>query len=210
MKKKNIPQVRGDDGDDIFSYLLEDELEKNKYFLYTPTETIQKTHNFYLNSEFEEPHRYSKMFYTLSTARSDEAVQLHINTRGGQLNTGVQLINNILTCPAPVTAIIEAECHSLGAFIFLAADYQVVRENCVMLLHNYTSGTYGKGNEQEREIKTMIRWFTDLAKNLLIPFLTEEELKRMLQGEDFWMTTKEIRTRLKRVEKQLRNENLNI
>ncbi|MGI0077292.1 MAG: hypothetical protein ACREAU_07800, partial [Nitrosopumilaceae archaeon] len=58
----------------------------------------------------------------------------------------------------------------------------------------------------EREIRTTIKWFSDLSKDLLIPFLSEDELKRMLQGEDFWMTTKEIRTRLKKVVK-LRKEN---
>ncbi|MGI0077033.1 MAG: ATP-dependent Clp protease proteolytic subunit, partial [Nitrosopumilaceae archaeon] len=185
MKKKE-PKAEFSSDDTLGSF-LEDELEKNnKYFFYSPVEVVHKIHHFYLSSDFEEPHRYSKMFHILAGLTSNDTVLLHINTGGGELRTGVQLINSIRACQANVIGVIEAECSSLGVFVFLAANHHIVHENCIMLLHNFRGGTYGKGNEQEREIRTTIKWFSDLSKDLLIPFLSEDELKRMLQGEDFW------------------------
>ena len=107
----------------------------------------------------------------------------------------------MLSTQAHVTVAIEANCHSLGTLIFLAADEFIVHDNCLMMIHNFSGGTFGKGNEQHSQLEAQIKWFSTLAKKLYVPFLSEDEFDRILRGEDIWLQSDDIRKRLEKMVK---------
>ena len=129
------------------------------------------------------------------TGAPSEIIHIHLNTPGGNLSTGVQLVNAMKTSEAHIVCSLESEAHSLGTLIFLAADEFLVHDNCVMMFHNYSGGTWGKGNEQIAALDGTTKWFNGLVRKIYIPFLSEEELERILRGEDLWLQTEEIRER---------------
>jgi ATP-dependent protease ClpP protease subunit len=161
----------------------------------------RRVHHYYLSSAIREPDLYIDMVHKIQTASSDEMIYIHLNTPGGHLDTGVQIINAMQATRAHVTVSIEGNCHSLGTLIFLAADEFVVHDNCLMMFHNFSGGTYGKGNEQQSQIEAQIKWFNTLAKKLYVPFLSLTEFDRVVRGEDIWLQSEDIRTRLNKMVK---------
>lgn len=178
-----------------------EEEEKKSYYQYYEQVNVQKIHHFYISSSIEDPCHYVDMIHKIQSASPDDIVYLHLNTEGGWLDTGIQLINAIQSSNAHIVCSIESRCYSLGTLIFLAADEFVVHDDCTMMIHNYSGGVYGKGNEQVARLDATIKWFEQLARKYYIPFLTEQELNLVLKGQDIWMHSDEIKSRLENMVK---------
>lgn len=155
--------------------------------------------SYYLCGEIREPEYYTELFYTLRTAAETDLVYLHLNSPGGDFDTGLQIINNMRASAARVVTVLEARAYSMAAFIFLAGDELVVHDNCQLMFHTYTSGFFGKGHEQQAEVAALGNWFQKVMTRICTPFMTTAEIDRVLKGGDLWMDSDEIQRRLKRV-----------
>ena len=157
--------------------------------------------SYYLCGDILEPQYYTELFYTLRTASDTDLIYLHLNSSGGDFNTGLQIINNILASEARVATILEARAFSMAALIFLCGDKLIVHDNCQLMFHIYSGSFAGKGNEQQAEIIAVSNWFQKVMERICIPFLTESEISRILKGSDVWMDSDEIRRRLTRMQR---------
>ena len=159
--------------------------------------------SYYLCGEIQEPQYYTELFYTLRTASETDLIYLHINSPGGDFDTGLQIINNMLASEARVVTVLEARAYSMAAFIFLSGDELVVHDNCQLMFHIYSGSFAGKGNEQLAEVMALGSWFEKVMTRICSPFLSKVEISRILKGSDVWMDSDEIRKRLYRI---LRNK----
>ncbi|MBX9345748.1 Clp protease ClpP [Chromobacterium vaccinii] len=157
--------------------------------------------SFYLSDEIGSAIHYTDLLYTLRTASSTDIVYLHLNTPGGNFDAGLQIINNITASQAHVVTVLEARAYSMGALIFLAGDELVVHDTCQLMFHNYSSALIGKGNEQQAQVAASGKWFEKVMRHVCRPFLTDEELDRILKGEDIWLDSDNIRRRLNNIQK---------
>ena len=157
--------------------------------------------SYYLCGEILEPQYYTELFYTLRTAGEADLVYLHLNSSGGDFNTGLQIINNVLASRARVVTILEARAYSMAAMIFLCGDELIVHDNCQLMFHIYSGTFAGKGNEQQAEIMAVSNWFRKVMTRLTTPFLTDVEIDNILKGADLWMDSDEITHRLQRMKR---------
>lgn len=157
--------------------------------------------SFYLSGEIGAPILYTDLLYTLRTAGKTDMILLHLNTPGGNFDTGLQIINNIGASEARVITILEARAYSMGAMIFLAGDELIVHDTCQLMFHNYSSALIGKGNEQQAQVLAISKWFEKVMRQVCKPFLADEEVARILRGEDIWMDSDDIRRRLAHLQK---------
>lgn len=192
---KYHPRVDEDDEDDEDRKLVSSFTKKRPYSVYDTTYSAQVTH-LYLSEEIGAPEEYTDIIHKIYSASSSDVIHIHLNTPGGRLDTGVQLINAMHNSAARIVTILDAEAYSLGTLIFLAGDEMIVNDHCLMMFHNFKGGVVGKGNEQIAQLDATIKWFNALAKKIYVPFLTEEEFQRIVKGEDLWMQSVEIRRRL--------------
>ena len=155
--------------------------------------------SYYLCGEILEPQHYTEMFYTLRTASHTDLIYLHLNSSGGDFNTGLQIINNMLASEAHVVTVLEARAYSMAAFIFLSGDELIVHDNCQLMFHTYSSSFAGKGSEQLAEVQALGNWFEKVTTRLCTPFLSAADISHILQGSDLWMDSDEIRRRLERL-----------
>lgn len=152
--------------------------------------------HFYLCSEIGEPTQYLDMIHTISNAEASDVIYIHLNTPGGHLDTGVQMINAMRNSSAKVVTILDGVAQSLGTLIFLSGDELVVNDYCMMMFHNFNAGVAGKGNELTAQIEATVKWFAQIGKHIYLPFLSEDEFDRIVRGEDLWMQSTEIRKRI--------------
>lgn len=157
--------------------------------------------SYYLCGELHEPQYYTELFHTLRSAAETDLVYIHLNSSGGDFNTGLQIINNVRASNARVVTILEARAYSMAALIFLAGDELVVHDNCQLMFHIYSGIFAGKGNEQQAEVLAVGNWFAKVMSRLCSPFLTETELANILKGSDLWMDSDEIHRRLMRMQR---------
>ena len=155
--------------------------------------------SYYLCGEIGEPQHYTELFYTLRSASETDLIYLHLNSSGGDFNTGLQIINNVLASNARVITILEARAFSMAALIFLCADELIVHDNCQLMFHIYSGIFAGKGNEQQAEVLAVGNWFEKVMKRICTPFLSDKEISNILKGADVWMDSDEIRRRLQRM-----------
>lgn len=174
-------------------------IQSNNAFYYTEQVFTSKIMHFYI-TRIDEPELYGDMFAKMMMASESDVIVIHLNTWGGYLSTGMQIITSMRNTAAHVVTIVEGECHSMGTAIFLCGDEKIINEDALMMFHNFIGPSMsGKGNEQIVQIRSTIAWFEKAMKKIYVPFLSEEEFARILKGEDIWMDTDEIRGRLERI-----------
>ena len=150
----------------------------------------------YLTNTIEEPSEYNELCFRLKSASPAEIFTLVINTPGGILDSALMLVDAIKTSKAKIIAQISGTVASAGTIITLACDEVEVAPHTAFMIHNYSGGLMGKGHElkahQEFVDANLNNSFTDLYKG----FLTPSEIKKVIDGKDYWMNRDEVLERL--------------
>lgn len=179
------------------------ETEKRPYAYFEATAVVAKIHHFYISDTIIEPFHYIEMIHAIRHAGPSDVVYIHINCAGGHLATGAQIIAAMKATEAHVVTIIEGEAYSLATMIFLSGDEMLIHENSIFMIHNHSGGFQGKGNEYLAQAAATSKWYEGMCNTVYAGFLTKEEIKRMLKGEDFWLTSDQVKVRLDKFVKYL-------
>ena len=165
----------------------------SKAFINKPVSSL---HTFYLSGNIESPDEYITWFEIMRNAGENDAIQIHINSYGGDLFTAIQFLRAMADTPAHVIASVEGACMSAATMIFLAADTFEVSEHSIFMFHNYSGGTFGKGGEMIDQIQHERKWSQHLMKRIYAEFLTDAEIASILDNKDMWMDGEEVLKRL--------------
>jgi ATP-dependent protease ClpP protease subunit len=180
--------------------------EKDPAFHVVQKVRQQTVTDVYLSKEIGPPSEYIDLLSRLRNAEPSDSIFIHLNTPGGYVDSGVQIINAMRDCPARIVTVLDGTVCSMGSLIFLAADEYIVHDNTRLMFHNYSGGTYGKGNEQIAQLESTVEWFTAMFYEICYPFLTEDELDAIVKGQDLWLNSEDIKDRLFGVVKFLEAE----
>ena len=82
-----------------------------------------------------------------SLNEATEDVTLVINSPGGSVLEGLQVVNAIRNCKQKVTAKVEVMACSMGGVIALACNQLIMHKDDLLMLHNCMS--YAEGNKEE-------------------------------------------------------------
>ena len=169
---------------------------ETKPYTYIHQPVTRNIHHFYISAYIEDAHLYVDMINKIQTAGADDIIYIHLNTVGGYMTAGIQIINAMHSSSATVITSLEGEVSSLGTMLFLAADDFIVHENSSLMFHNYSGGVWGKGHEQVAALESATKWIEDFMLRLYVPFMTVSEVQRLIKGEDIYMHPPEITERL--------------
>ncbi len=162
---------------------------------------IQNRYYIYFNDEIGNQKDYRELFNLLRTANSGEIFVLFINNIGGDLHTGIEIINSIQNSMATVYTCISGPVYSVAPLIVLAGDKIFVEEHSFMMFHDYSGGEIGKGSEMEVAINHYRPFFKGFFEKVTKGFLNEKECKDILDGKDFYLNRKNIIKRLRKLKK---------
>lgn len=81
---------------------------------------------------------------------------LHINSPGGDMFAALAIYNALDTYPGKVTAVVEGVAASAASFIAMAADYVIMPENSLMMIHD-AHGAIAGGVEAMNEGATLLK-----------------------------------------------------
>jgi ATP-dependent protease ClpP protease subunit len=114
-------------------------------------------------------------------------IYLHISSYGGTIFDAFTLIDVIKSCKSPVYSIIEGASASAATIISVVAEKRFITPSAYMLIHQLSSGFWGKMAEIEddfanlkelmEKIKTIYKTYTKIPK---------KELNELLK-HDLWL-----------------------
>lgn len=84
-----------------------------------------------------------------------EPILLEINTVGGKLSYGFQLISAIQSSNVPIIGHVSGYCMSMGIPILSACDYRTATEYARFMIHDISMGAIGKFNDLESSVYAM-------------------------------------------------------
>lgn len=161
-----------------------------------PSKTISSVHEFYLTSRIESAEEYIDWFDTIRHAGEHDAIKIYINSIGGNLFTAIQFMRVLEETKATVICSVEGACMSAATIVFLGAEHFEVSPHSIFMFHNYSGGAIGKGGEMIDQLLHERKWSENLLKDVYQDFLTEDEIKSMLDNKDLWMDGEEVIKRL--------------
>lgn len=153
-------------------------------------------YEFYISGEIESPECYIDMFDTIRHARDGDTIKIYLNSPGGDLFTAIQFMRVFADSAAYIICSVEGACMSAATMIFLAADSVEITPHSSFMVHDYSSGTFGKGGEMFNQIQHERRWTEKLLNEVYEDFLTVAEIKQVVEGKDLWMDIDEVVLRM--------------
>ncbi len=111
-------------------------------------------------------------------------IYLHINSPGGCLISGLNSMDNILTCKVPIISVIEGYCASAATLISIVAKERYINKNSYMLIHEVSSfhcGKYKELKDQQKntdhlmkKVKDIYNEYTKIPKKVMKKLLDSD------------------------------------
>jgi len=168
-------------------------LPKFPYFI--KEDVLSRQYTVYLN-EIGVANHFHMLINLFERAGENDFIYMHINSGGGSVSTGMQILNAMEMCQATIVTILDGEAFSMAGIIFLAGHEYMVYNHSSIMLHNYSSWGGGKGLDIENShnsIKKIVGKFMDIYGSRI---LTKKEMKHIGKGEDIYMDKDMLAKRL--------------
>lgn len=154
----------------------------------------------YITNEIAEPSEYTEMLATLAAAQENDTIELIINSPGGRVDTAVMILNALSQTNAFTKAKVVGEAASAASMIMLAADELEVAPFAFAMIHNYSTGMYGKGHELKTQSDFIHSAYGELFHGVYKGFLSKKERKQVIEGKDMYLSADDIEARWGKVQ----------
>ena len=118
---------------------------------------------------------------------ANEDVELVINSPGGDVFNGLQMVHAIQDCHYKVTARIEVMAASIAAVIALACDTVQIDRYSLLMLHNCWTFTAGNKEQLQQEIDAMAAIDT-IIHNIVEEHCYDDSIGERMDSGDVWLT----------------------
>lgn len=149
----------------------------------------------YISSGIGYPDEYNELCYMLEHAYEGDIVTMHLNTPGGSIDSAFKIVAAMKKCKAHIVGVLSGTVASAGTVITMFCDEIIVEDYTQFLIHNYSTGSQGKGGElvayitfNDRELRAA---FSDIYKG----FITKGEVDKIVADQDLWLNKSEILAR---------------
>ena len=122
---------------------------------------------------------------------AEDDVELVINSPGGDVFSGLQVVKAIENCKHQVTAKVEVMAASIAAIIALSCDKVVLTKNDLMMLHNCWTFTAGNKEQLQQDID-MMDAIDRVLHNIISEHCYDDELLARVDEGDVWLTGDEV------------------
>lgn len=133
--------------------------------------------------------KYNKNVHKLSHMADlqPKPIYIHINSYGGDLLAVMAVIDAIKNSKIPVHTIVEGVAASAGTLMSVVGHHRSITENSYMLIHQLSTGMYGKMEELEEEMvnnKVFMKRIKDIYYNH--SKLGKSEITNALKHDLWW------------------------
>ena len=168
--------------------------------------TTALVHEFYLSGYIDEPQEYIEWFDTIRNATANDTIKIYINSPGGATDTAIQFMRVLSETDATVVCSVEGSCMSAATMIFLCAQEFEITPHSLFMFHNYSGGIFGKGGEIFDQAVFEREWSSRFLSHIYKDFLTDAEIKSLLDNKDMWLHSEDVLARCQNLAKARNKE----
>ena len=141
-----------DDGLGASSSSSKNKLEvlNNKIYFYC---NVNHNNNLHLNKELKTLESKLLTSQELLETEIPAPIHLHISSYGGSVFAGFSSIDYILKSKVPVITVIDGCAASAATIMSVVAEERYIHEHSFMLIHQLSSGMWGKFEEMKDDMK---------------------------------------------------------
>ena len=159
------------------------EMDDNKIFFYSE---VDRMHNLELNRSLVS--LANKLEYQQNALGvKDAKIELHINSYGGSVFDGFSSVDYILNSKIPVTSIINGCAASAATIMSVVAPERKMHKHSYMLIHQLSSGMWGKYQEMKDEMDNCDRLMEAIKRiyeeHTKVP---KKEMDKILKHDLWW------------------------
>lgn len=113
-------------------------------------------------------------------------VEIHLNSRGGDVYTSVAIGNYIKDSDKHITMIVDAIAASGGSIIAMAGDRIKMYPNSLLMIHRAAASTYGNADALRKVADNLEKFDAAVQASYMEHFKgTTQELKAMIYNETY-------------------------
>jgi ATP-dependent protease ClpP protease subunit len=116
----------------------------------------------------------------------EPVIRVHIMSGGGDMFAGLNMMNVLEKSRIQVITIAQGECCSAATFVLLGGTERRMGKNAYLLIHQISTGFWGKFQELKDEFKTTQK-FMKMIKNMYLSKteIPEKKFKRLMKKDLF-------------------------
>jgi ATP-dependent protease ClpP protease subunit len=121
----------------------------------------------------------------------NQYIYLHINSYGGSVFAAFSSIDTIISNPIPIISIIEGGSASAATLISVVCDYRIIMPNSYMLIHQLSSGAWGKYQDLKEDMQNLDE-LMEKIRNIYQTYtkIRKEDLDEILKHDFWWNSIK--------------------
>lgn len=154
----------------------------------------------YLTEAIEGSTQYIEFTELAVSLSSNDTIVVVIDSPGGYLSGAQMIITGLHSTEAATTAVVTDQAASAATIIALACDDLMMREHSSFMCHAAAWGQGGKYHEIASATEHNLKQVRKMLEQTYKYFMSEEEIERMLRGEDFYFDDEETMLRWSYVE----------
>jgi ATP-dependent protease ClpP protease subunit len=148
-----------------------------------------------VNKEFRDVEQFAQLVDILDTAQEGDIVHIKLSTIGGALHSIIPLISSMKNTAAFIHMHVESDTASAGTLLMMLAHSLYVNEYATIMFHNVQYGAYGHGGNVEAQVKHATAANKKIIRDMYTGYLTDEEIKRLEDGLELYLTPEECMQR---------------
>lgn len=195
MKHQNRNKFSEEDNEEQLMFQLGNNTPK----MFRKTFTVN-SFDYYIDEDVGPVDEYRDLIHTLHSASATDSIRIWVDTNGGHLDTALAIMDAFENTEADITVIVTGRAYSAGSLIALAGmkfGQLVLGNRARFMIHSGNWGFGGKESEVEEHTKATLELIRELKKEFYTGFLTEEEMKLLNIGKDYYFDSKEASKRIK-------------
>jgi ATP-dependent protease ClpP protease subunit len=162
----------------------------NNHIYFNDDITQQST--FQLSKELRHVARNMKM-RSLALGTPIQPIYLHLSTNGGEISAAFSVVDCMKTLGVPVYSVVDGFVASAGTIISLAAEKRFIQPNAYMLIHQLSSGVWGKMDDIDEQVGNLKKLMDHITKFYLKhTSLTSKALQKILTTDVTWNAEESI------------------
>ena len=149
------------------------------------------TYRIEIDAGIDDVSQFSTAIQALDMAKEEDEVEIHLQSPGGNVDACGAFLHALRKCRAPIHMVASGGVHSAGTHILLEADSFELAEGFNSLIHNGSSGSVGNINEYHAKSDFDKVFIFDHYRSIYEGFLTEDEFKGMMRGDNIWLNAEQ-------------------
>lgn len=133
-----------------------------------------------------------RIINALQNAQPEDALEFHVSSHGGLVSEVMELYNLVNTLFYKKVVTYCNFGYSAGALAFLFGEDRVIYKHSDWMMHSYSGGFVGKRDDMLTHLEHEDKRISEFFDEIMAPYFTKKELKKMQAGKDFWMSSEEL------------------